>query len=201
MSIAPPLHKAVRKNQKATPPPVPEKPEGPAYLPLSPFLSLPRSSSWRLSGSGPFLLLLRGRPPRRVAVRLLLSLAPLLPGLPPSPSAPGVVPSAPRVARAARRPLRPAFPPSVPFVRLPPVARWPLWLCRLPAPGACAAVSWAPGAPRPALVCPWFLPDRAPVWPPPARRLHAAGRAHLRDYSRLPGGLSEQIAIKGRSSW
>ena len=31
MSIAPPLHKAVRKNQKATPPPVPEKPEGPAH--------------------------------------------------------------------------------------------------------------------------------------------------------------------------
>ena len=36
MSIAPPLHKAVRKNQKATPPPVPEKPEGPAYTPPKP---------------------------------------------------------------------------------------------------------------------------------------------------------------------
>lgn len=36
MSIAPPLHKAVKKNQKATPPPVPEKPKGPAYTPPKP---------------------------------------------------------------------------------------------------------------------------------------------------------------------
>jgi len=36
MSIAPPLHKAVRKNQRATPPPVPEKPKGPAYTPPKP---------------------------------------------------------------------------------------------------------------------------------------------------------------------
>jgi uncharacterized protein DUF4326 len=45
MSIAPPLHKAVRKNQKATPPPVPEKPKGPARVPSKPLPPLIRVDS------------------------------------------------------------------------------------------------------------------------------------------------------------